>query len=240
MDLPRSTRRIGLLCLLFAVVPLVLALRFVPPGAATGMTLSSVSVNPNIIPVNGTTTGTVKRSTSGANTVVNLRSGNTAIATVPSRVTIYSKSTSASFTVSAATPVGGCTWIRAQSGTEDPRLTTLFVAPPYTPSRSAVRLDLASGSAAPPALTTLHVPFGVKVSGTVTLSSPAGARGVSVSLVSNIPSSIEVPPSVFIPAGKNSASFSVNQKNFAECSIVTAILGLSRSSKMLILLPMDG
>jgi hypothetical protein len=72
MHLPHATRRIGVLGLFVAVVPLVLALRSVPPGAATGMTLSSVSVTPNIIPVNGTATGTVRRSTSGGNTVVSL------------------------------------------------------------------------------------------------------------------------------------------------------------------------
>jgi hypothetical protein len=145
-----------------------------------------------------------------------------------------SKSSTASFTLRAATAFGGCTRIRAQSGTADPRLMTLFVAPPSTPSTSAVRLDLASGSA-PPTLTTLPVYFGMKVSGTVTLSSPAGGRGVSVSLTSSIPASIEVPRSVFIPAGTTTASFSVTQKSLAECAIVTAILGLSRSSKMLIL-----
>ncbi|MEY2401744.1 MAG: hypothetical protein QOJ08_1855 [Ilumatobacteraceae bacterium] len=53
------------------------------------------------------------------------------------------------------------------------------------------------------------VPGGTSATGTVTLGSPAPAGGLSVSLSSNLPGSASVPPTVTVPAGATSASFTV-------------------------------
>lgn len=75
------------------------------------------------------------------------------------------------------------------------------------------------------ALSQSTVVGGTPLTGTVTLSAPAGSGGATVQLQSNNPAA-QVPPSVQVPAGQTSASFAVTT------SVVTAQTGGSISATL--------
>ena len=158
---------------------------------------SSLALNPTSV-TGGSQTSTATVTLSGpaptAGAEVTLSSNNAA-ASVPPSVTVPAGSSSTTFTVNTS-PVAVST------------VTTIFASyDGVTPS--------ASLSVTPPTVSSLtlnpsSVVGGVGTStGTVTLSGPAPAGGAQVMLSSDN-SAASVPPSVIVPAGSTSATFTVN------------------------------
>jgi hypothetical protein len=169
------------------------------PVTATPLLPSASSVTLNPTAVTGgsqSSTGTVTLSgpapAPGAQVTL---SSNNAAASVPSSVTISAGSTSGSFTISTS-PVASST------------VATIFASyDGVTPS--------ASLSVTPPTVSSLTLNPSTVVggaqssTGTVTLSGPAPAGGAQV-MLSSSDAAATVPPSVIVPAGSTSATFTVN------------------------------
>jgi len=166
---------------------------------ATAVTLTSVAVNPASVTGGQPSTGTVTLSgpvpVGGATVTL---SSAAAAATVAPSVDIGAGSASATFpittsSVSASTPVG----ITASCGGIS-KTATLTVTPAPPPALASLTLNPSS------------VVGGQSSIGTVTLTQLAPAGGVVVALSSGRPSIASVPPSVTVPAGASSATFTVN------------------------------
>jgi hypothetical protein len=168
--------------------------------APTAPTLSSLTLNPTTV-VGGvqSSTGTVTLSgpalSGGAQ--VALFSSNSAVASVPSSVTVPAGATSATFTVSTSAVTASTTVTISASYGGATRSASLTVTP-VVPILLSLSLNPTS------------VVGGLESStGTVTLSGQAPASGAQVALSSSN-GAASVPSSVFIPAGATSASFRVN------------------------------
>jgi hypothetical protein len=173
------------------------------PAPPPSPTLSSLTLNPSSV-VGGTqsSTGTVTLSgpAPAGGATVTLSSSNTAAARTPSSVTVAAGATSATFTVSTSAVATSTTVTISGSYSGVTRSASLTVtpAPPPPPTLSSLTLNPTSV-------------FGGSQSstGTVTLSGPAPAGGAIVALSSSNRAA-SVPPSVTVPAGATSASFTVN------------------------------
>jgi hypothetical protein len=166
------------------------------PTAPTTTTpaLSGVALNATNVSTGGSAQGTVgltaAASTGGAS--VSLSSSNPAVVTVQTAVTVQAGSSSATFPVTA---VGsGTATITASLNGSSSQSGTLTVA--------ATSVALSSIS-----LSTSSVAGGDMVTGTATLIAAAPAGGAVVSLSSTDP--VSVPPSVTVPAGSTSATFTI-------------------------------
>ncbi len=169
-----------------------------PPSVS----LSSLSLNPTSVTGGNSSTGTVTLSgpapSGGAQ--VTLSSTNTAVASVPSSVTVAPGATSASFTVSTSAVAAS---------------TTITISASYGGATRSASLTVNPAAPPPPTLSSLtlnptSVVGGLQSStGTVTLSAPAPAGGATV-LLSSSNGAASVPSSVFVPAGATSATFTVN------------------------------
>ena len=157
---------------------------------------TSVTLNPSSVTGAQSSTGTVTLSgpAAGAGAQVALSSNNAA-ASVPSNVTVPAGSNTATFTISTS-PVSASTQA------------TIFASyDGLTPSASLTVI--------PPTVSSLtlnpnSVVGGLQSStGTVTLTGPAPAGGAQV-MLSSSNASASVPSSVTVPAGSNSATFTVN------------------------------
>lgn len=232
----RSTRRrMGLAAVPVAAL-LAAVVAFTAPNAAPGedappsnSTLTSLTVSPYLITASGTATGTVRRNTAAGFTVVNLTSANTAVATVPSRITIPRRSSAGSFTVTGTPGEGGCTTVSARTGTDAPVQTKIAVAP-SNPRFSTLTLRFGSAGG------TADAGFdGATIAGTVTLSSPT-PRGVTVALSSSAPRGLDLPASVYIAPGQSSAPVSIKQRvrGNLDCAVVTASLGTAVSKRLVL------
>ena len=174
----------------------------VQPAAPPTVTLGSLTLNPTNVIGGNSSTGTVTLSgpapTGGAQ--VALFSSNTTAARVPASVTVAAGATSATFAVStSAVAASTAVTISASYGGVS-RTASLTVQPVPPPAPTLTSLTLSPTS----------VVGGLQSSrGTVTLSAPAPAGGVQVTLSSSN-GAASVPGSVFIPAGASSASFTVN------------------------------
>jgi hypothetical protein len=181
--------------------PAILEFELAPSSSAT-LSLSSLTLNPTSVVGGNSSTGTVTLSgpAPAGGTQVALSSSNTTAARVPASVTVAAGATSATFTVgtsvvSASTAV---TISAAYGGVS--RSASLTVQPVPPPAATLTSLTLNPTS----------VVGGFQTStGTVTLSAPAPAGGVQVTLSSSN-GAASVPASVFIPAGTSSATFTVN------------------------------
>jgi hypothetical protein len=168
-----------------------------PTGALASFVLSSASPAPG-----DTLTGTVTlRAPAGpAGVSVTFTSSNGNIAPAPSAIMIPAGQTSASFNVTtngsqflaAPAPV---TFVATAGFTA---LSASLNATPATPA------DAATSLVAPP-----NVHTGDTVPVQVLLAGPAPAAGVQVNFASSNPAVLPAPPSVLIPAGASSATFSV-------------------------------
>ena len=167
------------------------------PSGGLGIDLT---VNPGGIYGGNSATGTVTLSaTQGSATTVSLSSNNS-VATVPTSVTIPAGSTSATFTVSTS-PVttiplpltGGLTWITCSVGLSSQAFPTAVYP-------AVVHYVTASPSS---------VTGGSSSTGTVYLSGTAPTGGITVSLSSSSPDA-QVPSSVIVLAGNNSATFNIS------------------------------
>src|SRR6266436_5875799 len=167
------------------------------------LSLSSLTLSPTSV-IGGTQSSTGTVTLSGAapagGAQVALASSNTAAARVPASVTVAAGASSATFTVStsAVTASTAVTISAVYGGVTRTASITVAPAPPPPANLSSLTLNPTS------------VIGGLQTStGTVTLSAPAPAGGVTVALSSSN-GVARVPSSVFVPAGATSASFTVN------------------------------
>ena len=189
-----------------------------PPANAPHPRLTSVTVNPSSMPECGSSQGTVTLSPAPSGAVqVALSSDDPQIVDVPnqlpSSVIVPAGATSANFTVSAG-EVTATTTVNISA-----RLTGITVTAPVTitnstgPGLFGITLNPST------------VVGGQTTTGTVTLNGAAGTGGVVVSLFSYAP--VTVPPSVTVPAGQTSASFTISTVpvTFGTVVGVTAAVG---------------
>ncbi|HYG98800.1 MAG TPA: hypothetical protein VD837_06680 [Terriglobales bacterium] len=159
--------------------------------------LASLGINPSSITGGNIATGTVAlTSAPTSNTVVLLQSSNSAVASVPSSVTVPAGFTNAPFSIST-NPVATATSVTVTAvynGNSAPA--TLTVNPPRV---TALSLNPSS------------VGGSLSSTATVTLNGRAPSGGAVVSLSSNN-TAATVPTSVTIPAGSTSATFTVSTK----------------------------
>lgn len=162
-------------------------------------TLSSLSLSPTSVVGGQSSTGTVTLTAAAPSGgfVVNLSSSNSTVASVPTSVTVPAGQTSATFTVSTtAVSTTTTVTITATAGGIS-RQATLTVNP-------APSVTLQSLTVSPS-----FVIGGNSATGTVTLSGPAPAGGVVVTLRSSRPDRASVPISITVPAGATQASFTI-------------------------------
>jgi hypothetical protein len=105
--------------------------RFTPQGAQTPASLSSLSLSPSTVVGGGTSQGTATLTSAApaGGAVVTLSSGNPAVATVPSSVTVPGGSTSATFTVTTVAVTSSSTATVTGSYGGATRSATLTVTP---------------------------------------------------------------------------------------------------------------
>ncbi len=198
-------------------------------GGPTQPNLSSLSLNPTSVVGGNSSTGTVTLTAPAPSGgfVVNLSSSNTNVATVPNTVTVPAGATSATFTVStrAVTSTTSVTITASANGVS--RTATLTV----NPSSSSVTLQSLT-------ISPTSVWGGSTATGTVTLSGPAPAGGVVVSLRSSNSTRASVPSSITIPAGATSANFTIRTTSrffsITTVTITATYNGVSRSAQLTI------
>ena len=170
-------------------------------GSSLPSTLSSLALDPTSV-VGGvqSSTGTVTLSgpAPAGDAQVLLSSSNTAVASVPSSVTVPAGATSATFTVTTSTVAASTSVTISASYGGVSKTAALTVTPSAPPPLSSLALNPAS------------VVGGAQSStGTVTLSGPAPAGGAQVTLSSSNTAVASVPFSVTVPAGATIANFTV-------------------------------
>ncbi|RMH08524.1 MAG: peptidase S8 [Armatimonadetes bacterium] len=187
------------------------ALQAVGGGGPTQPSLHTLSLNPTSVVGGDSATGTVTLTAAAPSGgfVVNLSSSNPSVASVPSSVTVPAGATSANFTVSTATVSSSTSVTITASAGGVSRTTTLTVNPPSS-SVSLQSLTISPTS----------VWGGSSATGTVRLSGPAPAGGVTVQLRSSS-SRATVPSTVTVPAGATSASFTIRTTSAFSITTVT-------------------
>ena len=115
------------------------------------------------------------------------------------------------------------------------------VASPWSTTRSFT----VTGTTSSPALTGIslappgEVKGGVSTTATVTISLPAPAAGTTVTLTSGEPAVAQVPPSVTVPAGQTSATFTITTQPVTNSHtvVITATLGSEQRFAFLSVVP---
>jgi hypothetical protein len=207
-------------------------LYFEGSSVPASLSVSSLSLSPTSVIGGSSSTGTVALSgpapTGGVQVVL---ASNNGAASVPSSVTVAAGATNATFTVStsAVTSATAVTISAAYGGVTRTASLTVAVAaaPPPPPTVSSLSLSPTS------------VIGGNSSTGTVALSGPAPTGGVQVVLASNN-GAASVPPSVSVPAGATSATFTVNTTVVATSAPVTISAfygGVSKSATLTVTPP---
>ena len=132
----------------------------------------------------------------GHDQLLQLTSSNPAVAAVPQFVTMPASTETGIFFITTSAVTTRTVVTISVSGGGTTRSVDLVVHP---------SLPTLTGFSVSPG----SVPGGTSATGTVTLGSPAPSGGLAVSLSSNLPGSASVPPTVTMPAGATSASFTV-------------------------------
>ncbi len=188
-------------------------LLFESSSVPASVSLSSLALNPTSVTGGNSSTGTVTLSgaapSGGAQ--VTLSSSNTAVARVPSSVTVAAGATSATFMVSSSAVAASTTVTISATYSGATRLASLTVTPasPPPPTLSSLSLNPAS------------VTGGNSSTGTVTLSGPAPSGGTQVTLSSSNTTAARVPSSVTVAAGASSTTFTVSTSAVAASTTVT-------------------
>ncbi|HZU43699.1 MAG TPA: TIGR03790 family protein, partial [Terriglobales bacterium] len=125
---------------------------------------------------------------------VNLSSNNSSVASVPATVTVPQGATVANFTVTTTAVSTATQVVLTASSGDSVKQVTLTVNPPAVRSLTLTPSQLVGGQ---------------KSTGTVTLNGIAPSGGAPVGLSSSNPSIAQVAPSVTVPAGHTSATFTV-------------------------------
>lgn len=181
----------------------------VTPSNSSGLVVSSLTFNPGSVASGSIVTGTVTLSSAApTGAVVSLSSNNSAITSIPSSVniapgantgtfaisTVYVSTTTA---VSISASLGGATQTSSLTVLQPPVILSTFTLNPAT------------------------VGGGNTAIGTITLSGPALAGGSVVALSSGQPGVAAPPPSVTIPAGSTSVTFSITTQPLSSPVSVT-------------------
>jgi len=185
--------------------------------------LASISLNPATVISGSSSVGTVGPSgiAGPSGVVIALTCSNTH-ANVPGSVTVSPGQTSAQFMISTTTStVNTSATITASLGTVS--LSATLALTRWTQSLSSLSLSPASVAA------------GQNATGKISLNSPAGASGILVSLLSQMPSYVGVPASCLVPAGATSASFPITTtaRPLPYTNLITATLGSTSQSATL-------
>ncbi|HET9858881.1 MAG TPA: hypothetical protein VFQ19_03805 [Nocardioidaceae bacterium] len=188
----------------------------------TPVTMSSLGINPDTVTGGGTATATVTLNapapTGGAE--VSLVSTNTAVATVPASITVPQgfRATTVTISTSEVSSPSTATISATYGGVTRSDSLTVNPAPAGTVSLSTFT--------APETMTA-----GDTAQGVVTLTGPAPSGGATVSLFSSNTGIVRVPPSVLVPAGDTSASFTVTAANAstASATVTAGYGGVQRS-----------
>ncbi|MCS7300633.1 MAG: S8 family serine peptidase [Fimbriimonadales bacterium] len=206
------------------------ALQAVGGGNPTQPNLSNLSLNPTSVTGGGTATGTVTLTAAApaGGFVVNLSSSNPSVAATPSSVTVPAGATSANFTVSTSAVTSSTNVTITASANGVTRQATLTV----NPANQSVSLQSLT-------ISPNTVIGGSTATGTVTLTSPAPAGGVVVTLRSSNPNRASVPATITIPAGATSANFTIRTTpaffSITTVTITATYNGVSRSAQLTII-----
>jgi hypothetical protein len=143
---------------------------------------------------------------------ISLTTDNPSIIHVPASVTIPQGNSATSFTIGTSSvtglPTGGNVFASAGSVTK-----SIFVNVSADPNAPPLLQSMA--------ITPASVPGGTNATGTVFLSSPAPAGGISVTLATSNANAARVPGIVNVPAGQTSASFTVTTFAVGNNTLVT-------------------
>jgi thermitase len=197
-------------------------------GAGAPPQLNTLTLSPTQIVGGNSVTGTVQLTAPapGGGFTVSLGSSNPNVATVPSSVTVPAGSVSASFPVATSSVPNSTTVTIIATAAGVQRAASLTVLP------SSTGIQLSSLSISP-----TQVTGGSRATGTVTLTAPAPAGGVVVSLRSSS-TRAQVPSSVTVPAGATSASFTIttrSARNIATVTITATYNSVSRSAQLTVM-----
>jgi hypothetical protein len=193
-----------------------------PPDPGTG-TISGLSLSPNPVTSGESSTGTVTLGAPAAAGGVQVTlSSNNANATIPASIVIPAGSTTGTFAV-ATSAVGTqqSAVITATSANSSTATLTLNAANPETGTLTGFTIT--------PSL----VKGGASATGIVSIGSAAGELGVIVNLASNNAHAV-VPPSVTIPAGQSSRSFTIQTTSVTSLqnATITATSANSRQANL--------
>ena len=196
-----------------------------PPGSST---LSSVALNPTSVNGGSSSTGTVTLSgqAPSGGAVVYLSSSATA-ATVPTSVTVTAGASNATFTVSTSAVTSSTPVTISASYAGVTKTASLTVLPQAPPTISSLTLNPTSVTGGAQSST-----------GTVTLSGPALTGGAQVMLASNS-GAASVLPSVTVPAGASSATFTVSTIAVTSSTPVTisaSYAGVTKTASLTVVL----
>lgn len=174
-----------------------------PPGATPPPSLSSLRLSQSAIAAGGTVTGTVTLTSPApaGGAVVRLQGSMEGQVIVPPNVTVPAGSTTATFTTKPAPQVNAPHWvfIAGQYGTTNGQQVRILEIDPAP----GVPTLLAIGPAGQ------DVIGGKAARASVGLVMPASAGGAQVSLTTDNPSVLSVPPSVNIAEGNSTVSFAI-------------------------------
>ena len=172
--------------------------------------LTSLAVAPNSVVGGSKTAGTVTFNgpAPAAGEVVTLTSSNTLLATVPSSVKVLSGATSITFTVTS----------KAVAITQKVTVTATYGGVSQSATLTIQPAGLSAISVSP---ATVKGSATTAVTGTVSISGPAPATGLVVTLLSSNTSAATVPATVTIPSGKTSITFKVSHKKVTNSTAIT-------------------
>jgi hypothetical protein len=187
------------------------------PQSASPTALSSVSVNPSSVTGGQSITGTVSMSgpapAGGAS--VSLSSASSA-ASVPPTVTVPANATSVNFSVSTA----------AVGATTMGNITASFSGVTKT-----VNVTIQPAALMSVTLNPSNILGGSTAVGKVTLTGPAPAVGLVVTLTSSQSLQAKVPSKLIIPSGARSATFNVTTTSVSRKTVVTIAASLGGVTK---------
>jgi len=159
------------------------------------LSLTSLSLNPTTVAGGNTSTGTIRLngSAGAGGVVVSLSSSAASAASVPASVTIAAGQSSTAFVVTT-------TVVKAQ--------VTANIKAIYQGLSQSVALTVNPATVLSVSLSPASLTGGANSTGTVTLTGPAPAGGLTVKLSSSS-TKATVPPNVTVAAGKTTATFAV-------------------------------
>src|SRR3954454_4731469 len=198
-----------------------------PPATPTPAALASLALTSTSIAACATTSGSVTLTAPApaGGATIRLSGSMEGQVVVPPNVTVPAGSTSATFTITAPSAVPATYYVLIQAGLG------------FTAGTQAKLLEIRPGSTATTlagfSVSPTDIVSGTSTQGTVQLVTSAPAGGGLVPLTSSTPAVLQVPPTVSVPAGNNSASFPITTKAtsaFTTVEVDASAGGVTRSA----------